>query len=157
MPKDLNKQEEKDNAEQKIDSPIWERVTVVLGVFLFGILLLIPFLANQQSAPTAGVGGGPEDVINKEVKLSSIPVQEVVNNKVFWIGPSSSDVLLVAKDKINTSSIQKGQVINLTAMVKQVPTLEEMQKNWGISKEEAAVLQEQGIYLSATNVEIVQQ
>ncbi len=52
--------------------------------------------------------------------------------------------------------VNEGQTVRLTGQVQQLPSIEEARQQWGLSEANAAELQNQEIYISAEQVEIIE-
>lgn len=139
----------------------WSIGTIIVGVIIFVVFVFLPNLMSnnsQQGGGQVGVGGGPADVINQEVELSGIPVQNIINDKVFWVGPNNFEKLLVVKDNINqNTALNKGDKVNLKAVIKKMPSADKIKAKWAINDNNlAASLENQQIYLSASSIDISQ-
>lgn len=155
--------ESKENNQKK--PSFWSGVGIVVGIFLFIIVVVVPIFLegssnNGSGGGQVGVGGGPGDILDKQIRIVSAPVQSVVNDQIFWIGTSENQRLLVVLEsdtipQISTKqniNISPGNTITLTGAVKKLPSTQEMQNQWNIGEKEAAgfAKTEQIYFLSKT-------
>ncbi len=102
-----------------------------------------------------------QSLVNKQVQLTNAPVQSVVGDRTFWVGPSNTQQLLVVLDEALDSSridkkldINTGQTLTIDGLIRPLPSIQEAQKQWGLSATEAQALKNQKVYLQAQEVEI---
>ncbi len=102
-----------------------------------------------------------QSLVNKQVQLTNAAVQSVVGDRTFWVGPSNTQQLLVVLDEALDSSridkkldINTGQTLTLNGLIRPLPSIQEAQKEWGLSATEAQALKNQKVYLQAQEVEI---
>ncbi len=100
-------------------------------------------------------------LVGSRVQLESVPVQEVVGDVAFWVGPSQDEPLLVVLDEAPTPGqptegrydINPGQAITIFGELRAFPGVAQAQQQWGVSDE--ARLADEQIYLHADRIEFV--
>lgn len=108
---------------------------------------------------TAIVGApAPATLVGRRVELTGATVQEVISDRVFWIGDAKRQ-LLVALDETPTPdaavegmvNVQKGQTVRLEGTVQPLPSKEVMKNAWKV-KQPAKVAGRQTIFVQARRV-----
>lgn len=138
--------------------------------------------AATEGAETPDTAGGPitdlttifeeqdkATLAGRQVDLqgqTAAQVQSVVGDTTFWVGPSSDQQVFVVlseeQDAAGAAGVEgrvdvnEGQTVRLTGQVQQLPSIEEARQQWGLSEANAAQLENQEIYISAEQVEIVE-
>ncbi|HEY9296046.1 MAG TPA: hypothetical protein VIQ31_06670, partial [Phormidium sp.] len=131
---------------------------------------------NTQTSPTtnSAVGTGQpitdvavitntsdrQSILNRQVQLTNVNVRDVNADRTFWIGqPNGQPVFVVLEPPLDAGSaenkvvIKPGQTLNLTGVLRPVPSTQEAQQRWGLSPAEAKTLQTQALYLQAAQVQ----
>ncbi|WP_141734065.1 hypothetical protein [Oligoflexus tunisiensis] len=110
-------------------------------------------LDSQDKASLAG----------KKVELQQVEVQSVIGDQSFWIGPSPSQQVFVTFAEIPTPgkpmegqvAIKAGQKVNLSGVIRSMPTLsEEWLKRNKIDDRTASLLRQQAIYIQSTEIKV---
>lgn len=128
--------------------------------------------ANRSDA-TGNTGGDPiRDIIivvaapdrlpliGRRVELENVPVQSVVGDKGFWVGPDKERQLFVALDESETRGpdarvkVRPGQTVTVAGEIKKVPSMEEARKRWELGEANSATLETERVYLAADRVEL---
>jgi hypothetical protein len=135
--------------------------------------------AVTQGAETPAGAGGPitdlttifeeEDktsLVGRQVDLqgeTAAEVRSVVGDTTFWVGPSQDQQVFVVLSEEQDAAgaegrveVNEGQTVRLTGQVQQLPSIEEARQQWGLSEANTAELQNQEIYISAEQVEIIE-
>ncbi|MFB2934571.1 hypothetical protein ACE1B6_04775 [Aerosakkonemataceae cyanobacterium BLCC-F154] len=101
-----------------------------------------------------------QSILNKQVQLTNVTVQTVNGDRTFWIGqPNGQPVFVVLEPPLDAGSaenkivIKPGQTLNLTGVLKPLPTDTQAQQQWGLSPAETQRLQNQALYLQAGQVQ----
>ena len=100
----------------------------------------------------------PTTLIGERAKLINVPVQQVLSDRAFFVGPSAGQRMLVLLDKgMNAGAaagskvtIAAGQPVSLTGVVEKMPTQEAISQEYKISGGDYAAIQDQKAYLHAT-------
>ncbi len=98
------------------------------------------------------------DLAGREVRLTSVPVMRVVNNNAFWVGTDTTQRLLVVTNtpmtasSDNNANVKQGQMVDLTGMMRQIPSADQMRTNWKFSSAAAQDASGEQIYLDAQQV-----
>ena len=103
----------------------------------------------------------PAALIGERAKLINVPVQQVLSDRTFFVGPSAGQRMLVLLDKGmdagsaagNKVTIAAGQPVSLTGIVTKMPTQEAIRQEYKISGGNYAVIEAQKAYLHATVVQ----
>lgn len=120
--------------------------------------------ANQAAIAGPGLRAltatNKQSYINKPFQVNNVPVQNQVNDHVFWIGPNNSTAMLVVlTGNGNTAAnaqISQGTRVNVTGTMQKAPPQAQAQQQWQLSGDDAAQLERQGAYIQATQVHTVQ-
>ncbi|MDI1480785.1 hypothetical protein [Polyangium sp. y55x31] len=98
-------------------------------------------------------------LFNRQVDLVGAQVQKVSNDRVFWVGPSADRTVPVYLDDQARSSLQQGQhklqkgdQVALVGQIRQTPSAQLAQQQWGLSSEEANELSGAQAYLHVTRI-----
>ncbi len=102
-----------------------------------------------------------QTLVNRQVQFANVPVQSVIGDRTFWVGTGANERLLVVLDEALDSGgtekaldINAGQTLTMSGLVRRMITKADAQKEWGLSAAEADSLQNQQIYLQASQVQI---
>lgn len=124
--------------------------------------------ANQAAAPSEPITdvaviantSDRQSILNRQVQLTNVRVQNVNGDRTFWIGqPNGQPVFVVLEPALDAGSaenkivIKPGQTLNLTGVLRPVPSTQQAQQQWGLSPAEAKTLQNQALYLQAGQVQ----
>lgn len=97
---------------------------------------------------------GASSYVGRRVEILGAPVQLVSGQRVFWIGPSFNQKMpAVANTGVNFSGIEQADRVNLVGTIRQAPSADVMQQQWGIQEENLKALTETDIYLDVTSME----
>lgn len=98
--------------------------------------------------------------IGKHFQVNDVPVQNMVNNHVLWIGANHSTPMLVVLTGNGNSAanaqIGQGNRIDVTGTVQKAPSQAEAKQQWSLSDDDAAQLEREGAYIQAIQVHTVQ-
>lgn len=101
-----------------------------------------------------------QSILNRQFQLTNVKVKNVNGDRTFWIGqPNGQPVFVVLDTPLDAGSaenkivIKPGQTLNLTGVLKPLPTGQQAQQQWGLSPQEAKTLQTQALYLQAEKVQ----
>lgn len=131
---------------------------------------------NGQNTPTANPAVAPSEpitdvavitntsdrqsILNRQVQLTNVNVQNVNGDRTFWIGqPNGQPVFVVLETPLDAGTaenkivIKPGQTLNLTGVLRPVPSTQQAQQEWGLTPAEAQTLQNQALYLRAAQVQ----
>jgi hypothetical protein len=104
-----------------------------------------------------------EDIVGMRVDLKGVPVQSVVGDVVFWVGPSKEHRMLVVMDKITLDTpdsktvVKTGGRVTLVGIVETMPPQEEIPRLWLlVSKAEASAMGPHATYIFATDVQVLE-
>jgi hypothetical protein len=93
------------------------------------------------------------------VQFTATNVLSVIGDRPFWVGRSNNERLVVvldpALDKGNAESkvvIKGGQTLDLTGVLRPMPSAQTAQSQWGLTAAEAQGLQTQAVYLQADKI-----
>jgi len=100
----------------------------------------------------------PQSFVGRNAKLTAVPVQKVLSDRAFFVGPTPQQQILVLLDKgldagATTSSkvtIATGQPVSLIGVVEKMPTQEAIGQQYQISGDNYTAIQDQKAYLHAT-------
>ena len=103
-------------------------------------------------------------LVGRRVQFTSVLVQSVPGDRVFWVGPSADQHLLVVLDENRTPAqptegkvdVNTGQRVTLTGTIRHLPPPEQARQQWNLSEANAAQLQNQQVYLAAERLQVTQ-
>jgi len=117
----------------------------------------------QTSQIVSGNGVAVLDATDKQAyighqfQIRNAPVQNVVNDREFWIEANGSAPTLVVLtgtgNNIADAKIGNGNRVDVTGTVMKAPPANEAQNNWKLGSDDANRLEKQGAYIEATQVE----
>jgi hypothetical protein len=95
--------------------------------------------------------------VNQPFAIRNVPVQKMANDRAFWIGVNDSDTMLVVltrnQNTETNSNLQNGVRVNLSGTVERAPSAEHARRIWSLSEDDAKRLEQQGVYVQATQVQ----
>ena len=101
-----------------------------------------------------------QSLVNRQVQFANVPVQSVIGDRTFWVGSGNNERLLVVLDEALDSGnteraldVNAGQTLTMNGIVRRMPNAADAQKQWGLSATEANSLQNQRVYLQASQVQ----
>ena len=121
-----------------------------------------PGEASAQGVPLTDVApfaaaADKTTFIGRKVKLTNVPVIQVISDRAFYVGASANQQMLVLLDKGMDAgatghkiTIQTGALLSLTGIVEAVPTAEILNQQYQITGDNATSLLKQTAYLHAT-------
>lgn len=100
----------------------------------------------------------PLTFVGRRAKLTAVPVQKVLSDRAFFVGPTAQQQMLVLLDKgmnagasgANKVTITAGQPVSLVGVVEKMPTQEAIGQQYQISGANYTAIQDQKAYLHAT-------
>lgn len=105
----------------------------------------------------------PQSLIGREVRISDAQVQDVVDDTTFFIGSDANQTILAALEgeRANTQPdsavvINQGQTVRLIGTVEQLPSPSGLER-FGLGQAEIQELDNQQVYLSVTNADVLSQ
>ncbi len=108
---------------------------------------------------------GPRELVGRPVRLNRVPVQTVVSDKGFWVGPRRGQQVFVRLDEVAPSgasteqkvNVQQGQQLTVFGKVEWVPAKSELEAGWGLSPAESKILgRNEALYIAADSVRITE-
>ena len=124
-------------------------------------------------APVADAPAGPitdlamlstattDDMAGRQVMLSSVPVQQVVSDRGFWIGSEPQRVFVVRGNQSSPATppdgaVNAGQTVAVWGVVQNMPTdLTQQTTDWNLQSTDVTALSGQRVYVMADSVQIV--
>ncbi len=100
----------------------------------------------------------PLSFVGRKAKLTAVPVQKVLSDRAFFVGPTAQQQMLVLLDKgmdagasgASKVTIAAGQPVSLVGVVEKMPTQEAISQQYQISGANYTAIQDQKAYLHAT-------
>lgn len=101
--------------------------------------------------------------IGQKFQANFVPVQKKISDTVFWVGPKNTPpTLLVLPSstsgqnagplKKNSTTIEPGNMIDITGTMQKAPPQAQAQKQWALSNSDAAQLEKEGGYVQGSIV-----
>lgn len=116
-----------------------------------GMITDLLSLVNAQD-PTSVVGQRVEE-------LGPVPVQSVVGDKTFWVGPSQDQqVFVFLEEEADAGGVEgkvdvnEGDLVRITGTVEQLPPIEQARQQFELSEENSADLTGKHFYVRAEKV-----
>jgi hypothetical protein len=124
---------------------------------------------GQPAGNNAALGGAGVQILtatNKQAfvgqpfDIRNVPVQNTSNKQAFWIGANNIPPMLVVIQGNNSNSanpnVQQGDRVNVTGTVTRAPSAANAKNMWKLSDDDANRLEQQGVYIQATEVQAAQ-
>ena len=100
----------------------------------------------------------PLSFVGRKAKLTAVPVQKVLSDRAFFVGPTAQQQMLVLLDKgmdagasgASKVTIAAGQPVSLVGVVEKMPTQEAISQQYQITGADYTAIQNQKAYLHAT-------
>lgn len=93
-------------------------------------------------------------LVGRLADLTALPVQRVISERAFWVGETPGDRMLAVLDPAFVAGSQDGRVVvrtgnllSLGGQIESLPSTTQLQRQWGLTPEEAQTLQGQEVYL----------
>jgi len=118
--------------------------------------------ASEPITDVVVIASAPDQqsLVNRQVQFANVPVQSVIGDRTFWVGSGNDQRLLVVLDEALDSGnteraldVNAGQTLTMNGIVRRMPNAADAQKQWGLSATEANSLQNQRVYLQASQVQ----
>ena len=102
-----------------------------------------------------------QDLVGRQLTLSSVEVREVISDSTFWVGPTGeadpAQRLFVFLNEHTTPDtptegrydVQEGQTISLQGSLRQLPDMQQLRDRLNLSEQTASQLQKQQYYMWA--------
>lgn len=90
-----------------------------------------------------------QSYIGRQITLNNVQVQGTAGHRGYWIGPNGNRRLLVVGANTGAVKLQSGQLVSVNGTVERAPTAQQAQAEWGISSDDAARLEKDGVYIQA--------
>jgi hypothetical protein len=94
--------------------------------------------------------------INQNFQVNDAPVQGKINNRALWIGASDSSRMLAVLNRTGSSAanadISQGTLVNVTGTVEKAPPAAQLRSQWHLSRSDAQRVEQQGVYIQASQV-----
>jgi hypothetical protein len=141
------------------DLDITPRVDVVPAVAVPVPVPVIP-LADERAILDAP---NKLSLVDRNVVFFDVTVQDVVGPRAFWVGPSSTQRVLVVldsaaidrRDATQRANMRTGKKVSLTGVVKRVPNdLTKVRSAWDLNMMEESAIGREQIYVSATALQM---
>ncbi len=156
------------------------------GVFIIGLMLAAgacqresadehspgvrPGTADQQAAaPIRDVNSlvaatDRTQLVNRQTELTSVIVQSVSTDRVFWVGTAADRTIPVFLDDQARSALltaqqrlTQGDHVTLVGEVRKSPGVDDLQKEWNLSAQDAEQLSRAQVYIHAKRILLGQQ
>ncbi len=100
----------------------------------------------------------PLTFVGRRAKLTNVPVQKVLSDRVFFVGPTPQQQMLVLLDKTMDAgtngaskvTIAAGQPVSLVGVVEKMPAQDAISQKYQISGANYTAIQDQKAFLHAT-------
>lgn len=95
----------------------------------------------------------------KQVQFTNVKVRSLVGDRTFWVGPNNTKQLFVVLappldegSAENRIVVREGQTLDLTGVLKIMPSPQQAQQQWDLSTAEAQELNSETLYLEAEQI-----
>lgn len=160
----------------------------IIGLIVLALLIwwLVSLFDNEEANEAAGVAEAPAAAVvtpvtdltmittadpmsrvGQEVRLASVPVENVVSDKAFWLGSgANSRVFAVLENEPATPgtategryNVQAGQTISAWGTVERMPaSLEQQATPWNLQSTDLEALRTQQVYVLIDSLRIAGQ
>lgn len=93
-------------------------------------------------------------LINKPISFERIRVQRIVTPTAMWVGPNKLQRLFVVTNE--KTVLKEGDIVSLTGVIKQTPTIEAAKKQWNLQSEDVQKLRNKQIFIAAEQLQKVE-
>lgn len=117
---------------------------------------------GRQSGRISGPGlsaltaTNEQPYIGKPFQVNNVPVQNQVNDRVFWIGANNSTPMPVVlnsnQNPVQFSSPTTGSTVDVAGTVTKAPATSDAASQWPLNDPDLGRLEKDGAYISATQV-----
>ena len=119
--------------------------------------------AGQNAAPLTDlrqVAGSPNaaSFAGRPASFVNVPVQSVVGDTGFFVGPNANQLLFVALDEGAANQgegrvqVQPGQAVTVSGVIDRLPPADQAPAEWGLNGSNSAQFANQQVYLRANQV-----
>lgn len=94
--------------------------------------------------------------IGKAFDAINVTVRNKVNDNALWVGRQGSPMLVIlgaAGASASNANIASGEAINVTGTVLKAPPAQQAKSQWKLSDDDVNQLEQQGVYIQATQVQ----
>jgi hypothetical protein len=96
-----------------------------------------------------------QSFVGQKFQANFVPVQKKISDRVFWVGAKNATPTLLVVKKSGTAgkngtTIQKGNLIDITGTMQKAPPQAQAQQQWHLSSSGAARLEQEGGYIDAS-------
>lgn len=95
------------------------------------------------------------DLVGRTVLVQRVPIVEIINNRLIWVGPAGNLRLLVAHS--GGESFKADQEIRINGTILLTPPPSEAAQMWELSDEDTLDLSGEDIYINASDIEVISQ
>lgn len=107
--------------------------------------------------------GDAAALVGRQVALTSVPVQSVVSDRGFWIGPSEGERVFAIRTNQSApvtppdGAVNTGQTVSVFGTVQAMPAdLTQQATDWNLQSTDVSLLSQQSMYIAADSVRILQ-
>lgn len=151
--------------ERRHDIPLW--VLPLIPLVLGALALAFSLHSDNRASTNQNMLTDMRVVVNdpnqaayvgRNATFANVTVQSVAGDRGFWVGPNANEQLFVVRDDSNAGStnnqiqVTPGQRITLGGDIEKLPPLDQAPANWGLNASNRTALQNQQVYLHATQV-----
>ena len=95
----------------------------------------------------------PQSFEGKRVFVPDATIQQVVNNRMVWVGPDAQNkVLVIVTSNPSGHNLSPGQQVDVSGIASPPPANNQAQQTLGLNANQSQEVQNQGVYLQAANV-----
>jgi hypothetical protein len=103
-------------------------------------------------------------LVGRPVLIETVPVQSVPGDRTFLVGPDQDQPLLVVLDETQSAGqtegqvdVNPGQTVSIVGQIQALPDMEEARQQWNLDDETLSQIEDDQVYVLATQVAIVDQ
>lgn len=163
--------------------PARSRATFLFG-WLFGVVLIGAFFYwiawgwegtggywwHHQNAPVRSAYGhsmngsgvnalnaeNKQPYIDENFRISNVPIQKKVSDRIFWIGPAGRPPMLVVvtgnASSANLKQLTTGTLADVAGTIYKAPTAAQAESQWALNNPGLARLEKEGAYVRANEM-----
>jgi hypothetical protein len=124
----------------------------------------------HQAAPARGNSGrmikgtgldalnaaNKQPYIDKNFRVSNVPIEKKVTDRIYWIGPAGRPPMLVVvsgnASSANLKQLTAGTLANVAGTIDKAPPAAQAESQWPLSNPGLARLEREGAYVRATEM-----
>ena len=138
------------------------------------VLLVLPSQAQELVAPTVAsvatidvsdlFSNRKDSLVGQPITLRNVQVRDRTGRDAIWVGSSPQQMILVTMPSIvrplypdgRQARVEKGDLVTVNGVVQRAPLAFQLREGWGVNRNDAEMLGENGVIINGLRVEVTQ-